>query len=84
MTLSVQYGFILAISIARLTVTLITKASPSPGLQILNRVVVQGTGVVDAAIYTIIEWRFRASTQAASRGRRPSDHEARHTRRSSD
>lgn len=68
-----QYGIILAVSIARLAVTLVTKASPSPWLQILNRVCVLGTGVVDACIYTIIEWRFRASSQAAARSKERGD-----------
>ncbi|KAK9894173.1 hypothetical protein P389DRAFT_191156 [Cystobasidium minutum MCA 4210] len=63
------YGVILAVSIARLIVTMATGASPSPWLQFLNRICVLGTGVVDAIIYTVIEWRFRASSQAAARSK---------------
>ena len=65
--LDLQYSFIVTISVGRTLAVLITHSPASPSLNVLNRVFVLSTGIVDAAIYTIVEWRFRAAPRAASR-----------------
>ena len=61
----IAYSAIMAISLGRILSTLITGVSSAARLSLLNRILVLSMGAIDAVICTIIEWRFRASAQAA-------------------
>ena len=60
-----QYAAIVAVSLARTLSTMVTGLPPNPTLAMMNRVFVLSTGCIDAIIYTIVEWRFRAASRAA-------------------
>ena len=61
----IAYSAIMAISLGRILSTLITGVRSAARVSLLNRILVLSMGAIDAVIYTIIEWRFRASAQAA-------------------